>query len=238
LDHGNESHSTPFASTAELTAHQNAASVHTAAINLANRDISGPLQGLVPSAQIANLTESPPNSRQALLFGRGWGYPKQAALGYNHGAKTLMSGTGRKHALELAIPPAWISDDMQFTFQFSTTITSQVAQGATLIISAWLGTTMIEDMEIDFSLLRVIRASITGTILGVPTGKVAASIALSGYIDDTPPEPFSLSASSGTLQSRPSASDFIFIDVEQVNPVQGEVVIVNSGYIRALHPIP
>jgi hypothetical protein len=55
--HGNEKHSTTMATSAELTTHQNAVAVHTAATNLANRETSGLDVGLVPSTQLASESE-------------------------------------------------------------------------------------------------------------------------------------------------------------------------------------
>jgi len=52
--HGNEWHDPDFATASALAAHQAATSVHTSATNLANRETSGTLSGLVPGDQLTN----------------------------------------------------------------------------------------------------------------------------------------------------------------------------------------
>jgi hypothetical protein len=52
--HSNSYHSPPNATSAELAAHQTATTAHASATNLANRETSGPLSGLVKAAQLAS----------------------------------------------------------------------------------------------------------------------------------------------------------------------------------------
>ena len=58
IAHGNAHHSPDMATSAELTTHQGATAVHTAATNLANRETTGPLAGLVKSEQVALSSEA------------------------------------------------------------------------------------------------------------------------------------------------------------------------------------
>lgn len=237
LDHGNESHTTPFASSAELTAHQNAASVHTAAINLANRDISGPLTGLVPSAQIANLTESPPNARQALLSGRGWGYPKQAALGSNQAKVTVLQSSGETTILEKLIPAAWISDDMQFLLQSHTFATAPSSAGGFIMYTLYLGNIQIAQTGLDVigSSTRIIFAR--GTVIGLPTSRATGALELLG----SPIAPFQdewTSAFDTTYPQVAQSDHLLRITAEITSGDPLMKLEAFSGFIRALHPIP
>jgi hypothetical protein len=67
-NHGNERHNTDFASMAELTNHANATVVHSAATNLASRDLSGTRTGLVPKAQLCAGTVDPAPDQSLDLF--------------------------------------------------------------------------------------------------------------------------------------------------------------------------
>jgi hypothetical protein len=53
ITHSNAYHNPTLATSSELTAHQNATAVHSAALNLANRETTGPNTGLVPFTQLA-----------------------------------------------------------------------------------------------------------------------------------------------------------------------------------------
>jgi hypothetical protein len=88
-DHGNEAHSTDFASMDELDNHRDAATVHTAATNLANRETTGPLTGRVPQAQLqlgTAVQEDPADDLDAmgLRIDRDMGYVNPAHHAYKH----------------------------------------------------------------------------------------------------------------------------------------------------------
>jgi hypothetical protein len=243
--HSNTRHNPIMSTAAELTAHAGSVAVHTAATNLANRDTTGPDAGLVSVAQMASGSAVPYHPNQALLLrgdgsppaARTWGYPKHAALGYNQAAKTLLPGTGRQNILSLDVPLAWISDDMQFLYEFSGLIVSKVAPAATLTLSVWFGSVVIAATTVDVSLLRDIQYVCHGSVLGTPTARVQANLALTGVIVSTL-APLLLIDPGELLQNRPIGAQTIMVDAELDNAIAGESISISQGLIRALHPIP
>lgn len=73
--HSNAYHNPTLATSAELTAHQGATAVHTAALNLANRETSGPEIGLVKGDQLAIGTQVDPVGERFLRSDRYWSSP-------------------------------------------------------------------------------------------------------------------------------------------------------------------
>lgn len=85
--HGNEAHSPDMATASALASHQNGAIVHASATNLAHRDLSGVLAGLVPDSELTTGSEfagaGQDADREALLratpghpaTGRLYGFP-------------------------------------------------------------------------------------------------------------------------------------------------------------------
>jgi hypothetical protein len=85
--HGNAYHSPAMSTAAELLAHNNANAAHSAAENLANRETSGKLTGLVPFTELGDSSEvvntGQDADHEALLretddyppTGRRWGFP-------------------------------------------------------------------------------------------------------------------------------------------------------------------
>jgi hypothetical protein len=67
--HGNTRHNPAMATAELLSLHQGAAVVHSAATNLANRDLSGPRAGLVTELQLVTGTEVPDTSDNPLKAG-------------------------------------------------------------------------------------------------------------------------------------------------------------------------
>jgi hypothetical protein len=90
--HGNAHHSPVMSTAAELSAHSGSSAAHSAATNLANREISGPEVGLVKSAQLSVTTEvadpGDNTAKAALRFDRKWG-PANAV---HHAAKHAIGG--------------------------------------------------------------------------------------------------------------------------------------------------
>jgi hypothetical protein len=92
-DHGNEHHTTDYATSDELDNHAGANSAHTAAINLANREISGAQTGLLKQNQLQAGTAVPeagddPDA-MGLRFDRDMGYVNPV----HHAAKHEPGGT-------------------------------------------------------------------------------------------------------------------------------------------------
>jgi hypothetical protein len=230
---------------AELTAHAGSTAVHTVATNLANRDTTGPDTGLVSIAQMAAGMAVPYHPNQALLFRgdgsppapRTWGYPKHASIGYNQAPKTLLHAAGKNHILELPVPAAWISDDMQFTFDFSGVLTTVTAPGSAMVLSLTLGSSLIAATSLDLSVARQLALHCSGKLLGLPTNKAEGSIWLMGWILG-PMTPIIMGSPGGSLPSRTPGELTIYVDSEVFDGVAGESLEVFSGYIRALHPIP
>jgi hypothetical protein len=77
--HGNTKHSPAMALFSELESHSDATTAHADATNLANRETSGPLTGLVPSAQVAALTTDGAGPR-FLSSARAWDSPVPTGL--------------------------------------------------------------------------------------------------------------------------------------------------------------
>jgi len=82
--HSNAHHYPDLATADALDNHIGATTAHSAAANLANRETSGPDDGLVKSSQLANMTEIPADDREALLKNRAWGYPIPTTHGSSH----------------------------------------------------------------------------------------------------------------------------------------------------------
>lgn len=97
--HGNAHHTPDMATAEELAAHAGSSAAHTAATNLANRETTGPLTGLVPSDQIALGTEAGDGPR-FLSLDRYWASPVPIGL------ICLWSNLHDN-------PPGWIYSDIQ-----------------------------------------------------------------------------------------------------------------------------
>jgi hypothetical protein len=77
--HGNTRHNPVMTTAAELTTHTGSTAAHTAATNLANRETTGPLTGIVPDAQISQGTEAGDGPRY-LSSSRIWSSPVPIGL--------------------------------------------------------------------------------------------------------------------------------------------------------------
>ena len=77
--HGNTRHNPVMTTAAELESHRLSIAAHPAATNLANRDTTGPLTGLVPSTQVALGSEAGVGPR-FLRLDRYWGSPVPTGL--------------------------------------------------------------------------------------------------------------------------------------------------------------
>ena len=80
LIHSNTRHNPTMSTAAELTSHSGSVAAHTAAANLANRDLSGPEAGLVPSLQLSGKSEPDPAGRRYLSSNRIWHAPVPSGL--------------------------------------------------------------------------------------------------------------------------------------------------------------
>lgn len=78
--HGNAHHSPLMASWDDLGAHAGSTTAHPAATNLANRDTTGPLTGLLPQAQTALGTQATPLGDKYLKSDRYWATPVPTGL--------------------------------------------------------------------------------------------------------------------------------------------------------------
>ena len=78
--HGNSRHDPAFASSSSLAAHQTTTNAHASAANLANRALSGPETGLVPSLQLSGTSEPDPAGRRYLSSTRIWHAPVPTGL--------------------------------------------------------------------------------------------------------------------------------------------------------------
>jgi hypothetical protein len=75
ITHSNAYHNPTLATSAELTAHQGATAVHSAATNLANRETTGAETGLVKGDQLALGSEATPAGDRYLRSDRYWHAP-------------------------------------------------------------------------------------------------------------------------------------------------------------------
>jgi hypothetical protein len=75
ITHSNAYHNPTLATSSELTAHQNATAVHTAATNLANRQTSGADAGLIPAAQLSDRSIVDPAGDRYLRDDQYWHCP-------------------------------------------------------------------------------------------------------------------------------------------------------------------
>jgi hypothetical protein len=126
---------------------------------------------------------------------------------------------------------------MQFLYEFSGLIVSKVAPAATLTLSVWFGSVVIAATTVDVSLLRDIQYVCHGSVLGTPTARVQANLALTGVIVSTL-APLLLIDPGELLQNRPIGAQTIMVDAELDNAIAGESISISQGLIRALHPIP
>jgi len=132
--HSNTRHNPVLTTAAELTAHAGSTAVHTVATNLANRETTGPLTGLVPSAQLQLGTALPEEgddeAAMGLRFDREMGYvnaahhsykhgptgPDPSAIGITNGEFTLVPPLAGDIA-RIGIPEAWLTDDLVILLQ-------------------------------------------------------------------------------------------------------------------------
>jgi hypothetical protein len=236
-DHNNSAHTVHFASSVELTAHQNAASVHTAAINLANRELSGDLTGLVPSAQLANATEYPGNDRLALLFDRKWGRPKQAALGINATPVLVHNSSGQTPAIELQVPSTWLSEDMQFKAELFAQLLPISVQ-STLLANLYLGNDLLSSIEYVLP-VSPLEPSVTfkASVLGIAPLKSHGNLEF-WILDAQNLTAHCVWDFSQIRYPYPVTATSIKLTVQIVSADPSAALNCLSGYIRALHPIP
>jgi hypothetical protein len=109
--HGNAHHNPVMTTAAELTAHSGGVAVHTAATNLANRETTGPLTGLVPSAQLITGSAVPADD-SGLRIDRTWGPVKSTNIGDNRQAASLLPGPDYEDVHTITAPPTWMHDHM------------------------------------------------------------------------------------------------------------------------------
>ena len=232
--HSNTRHNPVMTTAAELTAHSGSVAAHTAATNLANRDLSGPNAGLVTQTQIAALTEYPPNTRQALLSGRSWGYPKHASTGKNQPKITVVQSSGPTKILFHDPISNWISDDMQLILDCHLFITAPLLTPSFVGLYLYFGSTLLCYNGVDIPGNGTFMIAVQAAILGAQTARVT------GFLD------------MHMAGSQPIFSTVLDVDNPLRTPGESELAITAeitstdpnfkvesySGYIRALHPIP
>ena len=235
--HGNEHHSTDFASMAELTNHANTAVVHSAATNLANRDLSGTDAGLVTASQLAKGSEpgGTPKTR-FLALDRVWraAAGSAPALGTNTEPVQITSTVGGS-LCNLDIPLAWISESMQFLIKLCGYLHTIASPGATLEISLWLGQDQLGDLTIDAQQTADRDFTINADILGGLSDKARGAIS---WLSSGPlPGSTELQQSNeNTLNGLPTADTSLYVRAEFANAHPDSFIQLSSGFTRALAP--
>jgi len=235
--HSNTRHNPVMSTAAELTAHAGSVAAHTAATNLANRDTTGPETGLVTITQLASGSAVPASLYHGLRVDRLWAPTKHASIGYNRNAFTQLPGSGRQHILEIAVPEAYITDDMQLVLETSVEIVRTVGNAGTVTFSTWLDATVLSAITANLNLEFNIYALMRSTILAIPTSKISTNMLLSGEVQGSAPTPFLMCDPGVLLRNRPAGPSIAYLDVEFDGDGTDRSVIIYSGHARALSPI-
>lgn len=235
--HGNAHHNPVMSTAAELTAHSGSTSVHTAAANLANRNLSGEDAGLVDILQLGKGSEpgGTPASRylaQDRIWRTAQGGSGAQSLGANADMVQLLP-TMAANLITLTAPSAWMPDDMQFVLKLCGFIHSLVSSGGTLNLTLLLGQDNLGYLSIPADAISDRDFTLEADILGRPNGIATGSLR---WLTSGPlPTDFELFQSNeNTITERPNGAD-ITVLAEFINAHQDTFLQQMSGYIRALH---
>lgn len=135
--HGNGYHTPSMATSAELAAHIAMNPVHSGAENLANRETSGPLIGLLPDAQLYAGQEFPTSNDHGLRLDRTFGQTRATRIGSNRGVATLLPGAGYTALHDLIIPAKWQGENLHAIIRVFASII--MANPSTLDIRIYYG---------------------------------------------------------------------------------------------------
>jgi hypothetical protein len=235
--HGNPRHNPAMATAEQLSLHQGAAVVHSAATNLANRDLTGPEAGLVPSAQLVTGSAYPEHPLQAFLRSRLLGYPRQAALGRNAQPILVRNNTGETTLIELDIPASWLSEEMQFLIQLNGQLSTLTVQ-STLLANLYLGNVLLSTIAyiLPQSAIEPL-LHIDASVLGTPPLQAHGNLMLSIH-GATVSDITSVWDLSQARYPYPSTPTTISVTAMLISTDPSATLNSLSGFIRALHPIP
>jgi len=161
--HSNSRHNPSMATSSELTAHQGAVAVHTAATNLANRNLSGPQAGLVPLAQLALGTDegTEDTSSRFLNLERLWVHPHRLFVTVPP-SLTITPQNGESPILTLPLTPTWQNESLQLTLLAHGFLEQYASTGGALLLRLRFNGTLIEQLSIpaEATTLRYLRAEV------------------------------------------------------------------------------
>lgn len=139
--HGNAHHNPVMTTAAELTAHSGSVTAHTAALNLANRETTGPETGLVKGDQLA-LGSEVGEDPMFLARDRYWRKVTGSAGSSLEQTTDTIVITGESpetSVAELDIPDAWKNNTLGAILKTSARLSLSGSSGATLTIALYVG---------------------------------------------------------------------------------------------------
>jgi hypothetical protein len=132
-----------MATDAALTSHQNQTTVHTAALNLANRDLSGPDAGLLTFLQLAKGSEVDTPNDATVFLARDRIFRKQPRLSTTSPQPLhIEPDDDEVTLLELPIPDTWKNDTLQATIEAFGFIEVQPATGSAIRLRLYIVNTL------------------------------------------------------------------------------------------------
>jgi len=171
--HSNTRHNPVMCTKAEIVAHQGSNAVHTVATNLANRETTGPLTGLVPSAQLASGSEIG-GTDDTLFLARYRTWKKIPNLGANAGP--ILVNPGPKTLLFLPVPAIWLSTETQILIESAVAINAHGAPGPTVSLSLLLNNLTLLPLDFSTPLTALIPAKIRASIIGGAGNTIYATL--------------------------------------------------------------
>jgi hypothetical protein len=212
--------------------------VHSAATNLANRNLSGDDSGLVIATQLAKGSEpgGTPQTR-FLALDRIWraAAATAASLGANAEPVEVLPQQLDSILLSLPVPAAWFSTTMQFAIILRGYIHSLLAPNASITLTLMLGDEDIATLIIPSAQTQDRDFTVSGEITGSDTGATRAALSFLSVNDDTNSDVQMFLSSGNTIETIPIADTTISIHAKLNNFLQGSFLASASGYIRALH---
>jgi hypothetical protein len=242
--HSNAYHDPVLVTESELSQHETASTAHSLATNLANRETTGDREGLVPLSQLALRSIVPEEGQDptkfALRLDGFWG-PTYSINGGGGEAASLGANAETVEAeplatvtlIELEVPSAWNTDDMQFILKLCGYIHTLPSSGATLDLTLFLGDEELGVLQIPFAGASDRDFTIEAAILGRdPNGATGVMSWLASGLLPTDFELYQTNANA--LLSRMLGDTTIKIQAMHNNQNEGSLQSM-TGYIRALH---
>jgi hypothetical protein len=237
--HGNLAHSPEMASSLELENHADSSTAHADATNLANREVSGPELGLIPSAQVASGSAFPASIYHGLRVDRLWAPTKHASIGNTIPGNILVSSSsGLSTLISVLVPADWLTDDLQVIFKLSGLLHIHAEPAALLVLSSWIGSNQVTQIDFPVADAEDAYFRLSGAVLG------KASSTVEGYLElhtqlPTPGTPKTgLDGGGFGAAYTPGTQALVSVKADLSSAHANTLLTVYSGLIRAINPIP